>query len=85
MTNWLRALKEIVGEANVIQDPDQLGAYAVDGLTPRAVVSPGSDGRSLEAAGLRQRGKTGRHAAGQRHQDGDRAASPESSMSSFRP
>ena len=36
------ALKEIVGEANVIQDPDQLGAYAVDGLAPRAVVSPGS-------------------------------------------
>lgn len=36
------ALKGIVGEANVIQEPDQLGAYAVDGLAPRAVVSPGS-------------------------------------------
>lgn len=35
-------LKGIVGEANVIQDPDQLGAYAVDGLAPQAVVSPGS-------------------------------------------
>ena len=42
-TNQLAsALKEIVGQANVIQDPDQLGAYAVDGLAPRAVVSPGS-------------------------------------------
>jgi glycolate oxidase FAD binding subunit len=36
------ALKEIVGEANVIQDPDRIKAYAVDGMTPRAVVSPGS-------------------------------------------
>src|SRR3989339_1225956 len=36
------ALKERVGEANVIQDPDQLRTYAVDGLIPRAVVSPGS-------------------------------------------
>ena len=35
-------LKEIVGEANVIQDPDRLKVYAVDGLTPKAVVSPGS-------------------------------------------
>jgi len=42
-TNQLAShLKEIVGEANVIQDPDQLGAYAVDGLAPRAVVSPGN-------------------------------------------
>lgn len=36
------ALKEMVGEANVIQDADRLKAYAVDGLTPGAVVSPGS-------------------------------------------
>ncbi len=36
------ALKGIVGEANVIQDPDRLKAYAVDGLAPKAVVSPGS-------------------------------------------
>ncbi|MHB8908204.1 MAG: FAD-binding oxidoreductase [Syntrophales bacterium] len=36
------AMKGIVGEANVMQDPGQLGAYAVDGLAPRAVVSPGS-------------------------------------------
>jgi glycolate oxidase FAD binding subunit len=36
------ALKEMVGEANVIQDTDRLKAYAVDGLTPGAVVSPGS-------------------------------------------
>ncbi len=42
-TNELASvLKQIVGDANVIQDPDQLGADAVDGLTPRAVVSPGS-------------------------------------------
>jgi glycolate oxidase FAD binding subunit len=32
----------MVGEANVIQDPDRTKAYAVDGLTPKAVVSPGS-------------------------------------------
>ena len=36
------ALKEIVGEANVMQDPDRIKAYAVDGMTPKAVVSPGS-------------------------------------------
>jgi glycolate oxidase FAD binding subunit len=36
------ALKEIIGEANVIQDPDRLKTYALDGLTPKAVVSPGS-------------------------------------------
>ncbi|MBA4423279.1 MAG: hypothetical protein C0390_09305 [Syntrophus sp. (in: bacteria)] len=36
------ALKEIVGEANVIQDPDRMKAYAVDGMTPKAVVNPGS-------------------------------------------
>jgi glycolate oxidase FAD binding subunit len=35
-------LKEIVGEANLIQDPDRIKAYAVDGMTPKAVVSPGS-------------------------------------------
>jgi glycolate oxidase FAD binding subunit len=36
------ALKEMVGEANVIQDPDRINAYAVDGITPKAVVSPGT-------------------------------------------
>jgi glycolate oxidase FAD binding subunit len=36
------ALKGIIGETNVIQDPDQLKAYAVDGLAPKAVVNPGS-------------------------------------------
>ena len=33
-------LKEIVGEANVIQDPDQLKAYAIDGKKPKVVVTP---------------------------------------------
>ena len=33
-------LKEIVGEANVIQDPDQLKAYAIDGKKPKVIVSP---------------------------------------------
>ena len=36
------ALKGIVGETNVLHDPDRLAAYAVDGVIPRAVVSPGS-------------------------------------------
>ena len=36
------ALKGIVGETNVLHDPDQLKAFAVDGVAPRAVVSPGS-------------------------------------------
>jgi len=36
------ALNGIVGEPNVIRDPDQLKAYAVDGLAPKAVVNPGS-------------------------------------------
>ena len=39
---WISALKRIIGEPNVIQDPDQLKAYAVDGLAPKAVVIPGS-------------------------------------------
>lgn len=36
------ALREMVGDANVIQEPDRVKAYAVDGLTPKVVVSPGS-------------------------------------------
>jgi glycolate oxidase FAD binding subunit len=35
-------LKEIVGEAHIIQDPDKLKAYALDGKKPKVVVSPGS-------------------------------------------
>lgn len=35
-------LKEIVGEAQVIHDPDHLKAYAIDGKKPKAIVSPGS-------------------------------------------
>ncbi len=35
-------LKEIVGEAYVIQGPDQLKAYAVDGKKPKSVVTPGT-------------------------------------------
>jgi len=38
----ISALKGIIGEPNVIQDPDRLKAYAVDGLAPGAVVFPGS-------------------------------------------
>lgn len=39
---WVSALRDIVGEAHVIQDPDRLREYAVDGLAPGAVVSPGN-------------------------------------------
>jgi glycolate oxidase FAD binding subunit len=35
-------LREIVGEAHVTQDPDQLKAYAVDGKKPKVVVTPGT-------------------------------------------
>ena len=35
-------LKEIVGEANVIEDQEKLKALAVDGLTARVMVSPGT-------------------------------------------
>lgn len=35
-------LNEMVGEANVIQDPDRMKGYAVDGMMPKAIVSPGS-------------------------------------------
>ena len=35
-------LNEIVGEAYVIQDPDQLKAYAIDGKKPKVVVTPGT-------------------------------------------
>jgi glycolate oxidase FAD binding subunit len=33
-------LKEIVGETHVIQDPEKLKAYAIDGKKPKVVVSP---------------------------------------------
>jgi glycolate oxidase FAD binding subunit len=39
---WISTLNRIIGEPHVIQDPDQLKAYAVDGLAPKAVVFPGS-------------------------------------------
>ena len=42
LNRLVSALREMVGEANVIQDPDQLKTYAVDGLIPWAVVSPGN-------------------------------------------
>jgi FAD/FMN-containing dehydrogenase len=38
----LSKLKEIVGEAHVIHDPDELIASAVDGKVPSAIVSPGT-------------------------------------------
>ena len=38
---WISTLNGIIGEPNVIRDPDQLKAYAVDGLAPKAVVIPG--------------------------------------------
>jgi glycolate oxidase FAD binding subunit len=33
-------LNEIIGESNVIQDPDKLKAHAIDGKKPKVVVSP---------------------------------------------
>jgi glycolate oxidase FAD binding subunit len=39
---FLSALKGIVGESGVIQEPDRLKAYAVDGRVPMAVVRPGT-------------------------------------------
>jgi len=38
--NVISKLKEIVGEAHLIQDPDKLKAYAVDGKRPKAIISP---------------------------------------------
>jgi glycolate oxidase FAD binding subunit len=35
-------LKEMVGEAHMIQDPDMLKAYAIDGKKPKGVVTPGT-------------------------------------------
>jgi glycolate oxidase FAD binding subunit len=35
-------LKEIVGEAHVIEDSDRLKAYAIDGKKPKMVISPGT-------------------------------------------
>jgi len=36
------SLKEIVGESHIIQDPDRLKAYALDGKQPKVVVFPGT-------------------------------------------
>jgi len=38
----ISALKGLVGEKYVMQNPEQLKAYTVDGITPKAVVTPGS-------------------------------------------
>jgi glycolate oxidase FAD binding subunit len=35
-------LREIVGEANVIEDPEKLKSLAVEGVIPRVLVSPGT-------------------------------------------
>jgi len=35
-------MREIVGEANVIDDPEKLKAFAVDGELPKVMVSPGT-------------------------------------------
>ena len=35
-------LKEMIGEAYVVQDPDKLKAYAVDGKKPGVIVTPGT-------------------------------------------
>ncbi len=40
--NMVSKLKEIVGKDNVIKDPDQLKAFAVDGKKPKIVVAPGT-------------------------------------------
>jgi glycolate oxidase FAD binding subunit len=42
MDKLFSKLKEIVGEAHVIQEPDKLKAYAIDGKKPKAIVSPGT-------------------------------------------
>jgi hypothetical protein len=39
-TDKLSRLKEIIGEAYVIQDPDMLKAYEIDGKKPKVIVSP---------------------------------------------
>jgi glycolate oxidase FAD binding subunit len=39
---WVSTLREIVGEANVTEDPEKLRALAVDGVIPGIWVSPGS-------------------------------------------
>jgi len=36
------SLKEIVGESHILQDPDKLKAYAVDGKKPKALITPGT-------------------------------------------
>ncbi|MCX5839257.1 MAG: FAD-binding oxidoreductase [Deltaproteobacteria bacterium] len=39
---WVSNLREIVGEANVIEDPGKLKALAVEGVIPKVLVSPGT-------------------------------------------
>jgi glycolate oxidase FAD binding subunit len=42
MTERVSRLGEIVGEANLIRDPDRLKIYAVDGKAPQVVAAPGN-------------------------------------------
>jgi len=38
----IQRLKEVVGEAHLIEDPDRLKTHAIDGKKPKAVVLPGT-------------------------------------------
>src|SRR4030042_2291837 len=40
--NLVSKLKEILGEANIVNDPEKLKAYALDGKKPKIAVSPGT-------------------------------------------
>jgi glycolate oxidase FAD binding subunit len=39
---WIISLKGIVGESHVVQDPDKLKPYVIDGKKPKVVVTPGT-------------------------------------------
>ncbi len=42
MDDIFSRLKEIVGEPHLLQEPDRLKEYAVDGKRPKAILSPGT-------------------------------------------
>jgi len=40
--NLVSSLREIVGEANIIEDRERLKAFSIDGKKPKVIVSPGT-------------------------------------------
>ena len=64
-------LKEMVGEANLIGDPNRLNAYSLDGKVPEGGRFARDPGGGFQNRRLGQPGETGHSSQGERNEDGD--------------